>query len=68
VPHAAGSAALSPWVANTESFFSSSVLTLPWQLVHQEPSRLFLVVISPDEPPAGDPIPGLAYLLRLPEG
>jgi GNAT superfamily N-acetyltransferase len=23
---------------------------------------------EPDEPPAGDPIPGLAYLLRLPEG
>ena len=27
-------------------------VTLPWQIVHKEPSRLFLVVISPDEPPA----------------
>jgi V/A-type H+-transporting ATPase subunit I len=25
---------------------------LPWQIVHQEPSRLFVVVITPEEPPA----------------
>ena len=27
-------------------------LALPWQIVHQEPSRLFVVVISAEEPPA----------------
>ncbi len=26
-------------------------LTLPWQIVHQEPSRLFVAVVSPHEPP-----------------
>ena len=35
-----------------------AALTLPWQIVHQEPSRLFIVVISPDEPPA-DLLPAL---------
>lgn len=26
-------------------------LALPWQIVHQEPSRLFVLVIDPEEPP-----------------
>jgi V/A-type H+-transporting ATPase subunit I len=30
---------------------SLELLALPWQIVHQEPARLFVAVISPDEPP-----------------